>query len=100
MVKREVHMYRNDHDAALARIDALETELVESRAERDRLSEQLADKTPARPKRRLRWIMGGVGVALCGIAIALFHHPPPPDPPAASAPAAYDDPVHRVCALP
>jgi ferric-dicitrate binding protein FerR (iron transport regulator) len=100
MVKREVHMYRNDHDAALARIDALETELVESRAERDRLSAQLADKTPVRPKRRLRWMIAGILIALCGIAASRFHHERPPQPPAASAPVAYDDPVRRVCALP
>ena len=38
--------YRNDHDAALARIDALEHELAVARDERDQLEAQLSRPAP------------------------------------------------------
>jgi hypothetical protein len=99
------HMsYRNDHDAAVARVDALTHELDRAEAERDRLQgererlqtevEHLRASPLAHGRRRRR---DGLALTLLaffiGITVDVFGHdhhvrrsaPPPPAPPAAPA---------------
>jgi hypothetical protein len=104
--------YRNDHDAALARIDALESELARARAddganaaraeldrleseikrrraERDRLEREVEDAKPSNRYRGAKLALTMVGVAvLLGIRalMATQHQPPPPPPPPPSQP--------------
>jgi len=63
--------YRSDHDAALARVDALE-------AENAALQRKLSANAPAKakPDRSRIWGMA-MGVPLAGIAIAVFTGPKP-----------------------
>jgi hypothetical protein len=96
--------YRDDHDAAIARVDALTHELDRSEArrehleaerkqleaERDRLKTEV-DLVHALPRAKLRWTRVAliVVVFFCGIALKTFGHdhhwrdtaPPPPSPP-------------------
>ncbi len=70
--------YRNDHDAALLRVDALEAELETLRLAYERQREKDdADKPPPKRKSRTAWIVaGGVLSLTAGTAIgavALFH---------------------------
>ncbi len=99
-------MYRNDLDAALARIDALELELDQSRADRNRLSKEVAQKR-ARPLigHKTRKAVGAVVIAaLCAMSVYLrVHH----SQTAAAAPAthmdeygAIDNPARGLCELP
>jgi ferric-dicitrate binding protein FerR (iron transport regulator) len=100
-------MYRNDHEAALARIDALESELEQSRAERNRLSRQLTEKR-VRPAmtHKVRKAIGAVLMAgLCVVAIyARVHHSQTAAAetagPRLDAYGAVDDPARAVCELP
>ncbi len=89
-------MYRNDHDAALARIDVLEDEV-------SRLHARLAEKPlqrPPRAKHRGSWWLAGIVAAVIGIAVGAMRPSAPQPSGTPSAGGAYDDPVHRVCALP
>ena len=71
--------YRDDHDAALARADALEDELARSERERARLASELARERAGQPPRPVATpaiIMVLVGVLLilgvaAGIVVAL-----------------------------
>lgn len=59
--------YRNDHDAALARVDALQAEVAQLKRD--------AAKAPRPPVRRgaLRWLGAGIGIAtLAGIFTGAF----------------------------
>jgi hypothetical protein len=70
--------YRNDHDAALLRVDALEAELETLRLayERQRAKDD-ADKPPRKRRSRTRWIVAGVMLAVTAGtavgAVTLFH---------------------------
>lgn len=87
--------YRNDHDAALSRVDALEAELDAMRRKYER---DVAEKPPQERTSRPRWIAGGllavmtvatgVGLAML-IRLALIDREAPP----ATAPAVADAPA-------
>ena len=90
--------YRNDHDAALLRVDALETELETLRLayERERAREE-ADKPPSKRKSRAAWVAAaGVLALTAGTAVGavmLFHSPTPAPTPvvAVTAGPVFDD---------
>src|SRR5215831_17978880 len=82
--------YRDDHDAALARADALEKELADAQAEHQRDEAKIAEleaklrargKPPARPtpprpdRPRKRWWIGAAvaagGLAVGGVVVAI-----------------------------
>lgn len=99
-------MYRNDHEAAVARIDALEDELEHSRAERNRLVRELTAKR-ARPKKRpLGKLLGAIAVAaLCAASLYLrVHHSQTAAAesvrPQLDAYGAYDNSARQTCELP
>ena len=98
-------MYRSDYDAALARIYALEDDLEQTRAERNRLVRELHEKHPRPGNAKARKIFGAVlGAAVFAVAMyARIHH----SQTAAAEPAthmdaygAIDNPVAQTCELP
>jgi hypothetical protein len=98
-------MYRNDYDAAVARIDVLEGELQQSRAERNQLVRRLtAMRLPK--KRALGKVMSGIALALlCAAALYLrVHHSQTVAAetarPQLDAYGAYDNSARQVCELP
>ena len=98
-------MYRNDYDAAVARIDVLESALQDSRAERNRLVRALTAKRVPK-KRALGKAIAGVALAmLCAAALYLrVHHSQTAAAetagPQLDAYGAYDNPARQVCELP
>jgi len=92
--------YRNDHDAAIARVDALTHELHQTQAERERLEaerEQLQSEvkhlreSPLRTKMSRKRLAFTLLAILAGVALETFGHDhghrrrdtaPPPPPPA------------------
>jgi hypothetical protein len=59
--------YRNDHDAALHRVDALEGELARLRKEYDAKSRQPAPDVPTKPIRR-----GWIGIVMVAVVVAAW----------------------------
>ena len=100
-------MYRNDYDAAVARIDALEDELEEARAERNRLVRELAEER-VRPQANhvVRKALGAVAVAavFAGAMYARLHHAQTAAAdtagPRLDAYGAVDNPDRQLCELP
>jgi len=91
--------YRNDHDAAIARVDALTHELHQTQAERERLEaerEQLQSEvrhlreSPLQTRMSRKRLAFTLLAILAGVALETFGHdhhryrtaPPPPPPPA------------------
>jgi hypothetical protein len=104
VIATEVHhmSYRNDHDAALARVDALEAELEQMAGDYEQARAALAERTRPVPRRRTR---NGPVVALllaatsisAGVALVLTASPSEPEAPvAARARAAADIPPASV----
>src|SRR5262245_45535345 len=86
--------YRDDHAAAIARIDALEHDQRKLAADNERLTHELAEAREwlGGPRRRAALLAGALGTAtlfaLAGLAIgrATYDPPPPPAPPRPPAP--------------
>jgi hypothetical protein len=89
--------YRNDHDAALARVDALETELEQMAGEYERTRAALAAKdTAVAPRPRKAGAITAVFLAAvasvgAGLGMAMLRTPSEPEVPVAVAAADPDD---------
>jgi hypothetical protein len=84
--------YRNDHDAAIARVDALTHQLDQTEAERDHLQVELEQLRNLSPRATMSTSKLGVSVlavtlGLCA-AVVSQHHASPPAAPAAEPPVA------------
>lgn len=86
--------YRDDHAAALARVDALEHDQRQLAADNERLTRELAAAREwlGGPRRRAAVLAGALGgaalFALAGLAIGRATYDPPPAPPPPRRPAA------------
>lgn len=84
-------MYRNDLEAALLRVDDLETELAKLKA-------HVLPQPPT--KARHRTLIALAVFAAAAIAAAILSFKPTRPAPEPNDAEAIDDPIHQVCALP